>query len=258
MLWEMDSGKPLAVLNGHRGPVRSVAFSPDGKQLASVGEDETLILWDVAGRKPLVTATTRKDHIVQRVIFSPDGKWLAWADTYSVILWDVASRKLLATLTADDRRALDVAFSPDGKRLASAGDDITLWDMDSRKPLATLKGHGGLVNSVAFSPDGKRLASASEDKTVILWDVDSRKPLARLAGYKGSVSKVAFSPDEKCLGSAGDGGVYLWDLDLSDLRTEACRTANRNLTCDEWRTYIGSDKPYHKTCPALPGPEKCE
>ena len=112
--------------------------------------------------------------------------------------------------------------------------------------------------SVAFSADGKRLASASWDQTVILWDVDSRKPLASLEGHEDAVTSVAFSADGKRLASASeDKTVILWDLDLESLKTEACRTANRNLSCQEWRRHIGPDVPYRKTCEALPGPQTC-
>ncbi|HEV3458201.1 MAG TPA: WD40 repeat domain-containing protein, partial [Thermoanaerobaculia bacterium] len=141
---------------------------------------------------------------------------------------------------------------------ASASDDKTviLWDLDSRKLLATLERHKAEVTSVAFSPDGKRLASGSEDKTLILWDVNSGKPLETLVGHKGALSGVAFSPDGKRLASASlDHTVILWETDLGVLMAEACRTANRNLTCEEWRSYIGADKPYRKTCELLPGPE---
>src|SRR5215210_1184019 len=262
ILWDMDSRKPLATLEGHKDGVYGVAFSPDGKLLASASGDDTVILWDVDSRKPLATLEGHKGE-VYGVAFSPDGKLLASASEYqTVILWDVDSRKSLATL--EEHRAgegvYEVAFSPDGKLLASASGDQTviLWDVDRRKPLATLEGGRGQGLSVAFSPDGKRLASASMD-TVILWDLDGRKPLATLEGHKNEVWNVAFSPDGKRLASAStDKTVILWDLDLGVLKAEACRTANRNLSCQEWQSYIGGDKPYHKTCEGLPGPEKCD
>ncbi|HEY2290720.1 MAG TPA: hypothetical protein VGM86_08465 [Thermoanaerobaculia bacterium] len=260
ILWDVDSRTPIATPEGHKYEVYSVAFSPDGKRLASASGD-TVILWDVDSRKPIATLERHKDA-VSGVAFSPDGKRLASASAdNTVILWDVDSHKPLATLEGHKNKVYSVAFSPDGKRLASASWDRTviLWDVDNRKPLATLEGHKNAVYSVAFSPDGKRLASASADDTVILWDADSHKLLATLEGHKAPVLGVAFSPDGKGLASAStDKTIILWDLDLDHLISEACRTANWNLTCEEWRNYIGADKPYRKTCPALPGPERCE
>jgi len=260
ILWDVDSGKQLATLQGHQGWVMGVAFSPDGKRLASASLDQTVILWDLDSRKPLATLASHKTG-VEGVAFSPDGKRLASASLdQTVILWNVESRTPLATLAGHKDGVLDVAFSPDGQRLASASADQTviLWDLDSRKPLATLAGHKGGVQGVAFSPDGKRLASASADQTVMLWDVDSRKPLATLAVHQLGVTSVAFSPDGRLASASLDKTVILWDTGLNMLAAEACRTANRNLTCEEWRTYLGADQPYHKTCARLPGPEKCD
>ena len=258
MLWDADSRRPLAALMGHSSSVSEVVFRPDGKWLASAGADHTVILWDVDSRKSLATLKGHKDAVTG-VAFSPNGRLLASASLdQTVMLWDVNSRKPLAILEGHKLAVSDVAFSPDGKRLASAGQDQTVivWDVDNRKRTATLQGHEDAVTAVNFSPAGKRLASASADETVMLWDVEM--PLATLEGHKDRVMGVGFSPDGNRLASASqDHTVILWDLDLDHLAAEACRTANRNLTCEEWRNYIGANKPYRKTCEALPGPT-CE
>ena len=261
IVWDLHSRKPLATLEGHKGAISSVAYRRDGKRLATAGWDKTVILWDLGNYKLLSTLEGHQSPVTS-LAFSPDGKRLATASAdRTMILWDLDSRKPLATLEGHKHWITSVAFSPDGKRLASASWDQTviLWDIGSRKPLVTLEGHKDRVSSVAFSHDGQRIVSASEDQTVILWDVDSRKPLAVLKGHQAEVQSVAFNPDGKRLASASaDHSVILWDLDVESLKTEACRTANRNLSCTEWRQYISPDVPYRKTCEALPGPaEPC-
>ncbi len=260
IVWDVAGRRPPVTLRGHAAEVYGVAAGPDGL-LASAGEDKTVILWDVDGRRPQAKLEGHGGAIYD-LTCSPDGKRLASASRdKTVILWDVAGRRLQAKLEGHKDAAEGVAFSPDGKRVASGSGDksVILWDVDGRQPLATLRGHTDAVFGVAFSPDRKRLASASWDGTVILWDVESHQPLATLAGHKGGVFGVSFSPDGKRLASASqDKTVILWDLDPAVLAAEACRTANRNLTCEEWRNYIGADKPYRETCPGLPGPGRCD
>ncbi len=261
ILWDVVSRKPLATLDGHKDSVTSVAFSPDGKRLASGSADYTVILWDVDRLKQLATLEGHHGQ-VNSVAFSPDGKRLASASMdKTVILWDVDRLKQLTTLDGHKVAHFHVAFSPNGKRLAGTSSDhtVVLWDVDSGNPLATLVGHREAVYGVAFSPDGNRLASASADMTVILWDVGSLTPLATMDRHKNSVISVAFSPDGKLLASASaDKTIILWNLDLETLVRDACSAANRNLTCEEWRNYVGAGKPYHRTCEALPDPpEKC-
>ena len=150
----------------HSDSVRSVAFSPDGKTLATGSADRTVILWDVASRKPLGEPLKAHSDAVWSVAFSPDRKTLATGsrDT-TVILWDVASRKPLGEpLKAHSALVSSLAFSPDGKTLATGSGDWTviLWDVASRKPLGEpLKAHTTFVLSVASAPMVKRLPPAA-------------------------------------------------------------------------------------------------
>ncbi|MCA1852935.1 MAG: hypothetical protein LC647_11205, partial [Beggiatoa sp.] len=250
------------ILDVHNARMTSVAFSPDGKRLAS-GKHNTVWLWDAESGQPL-GALMGHEGGVWSVAFSPDGKRLVSAsDDKTVRLWDAESGQPVGPpLKGHESGVRSVAFSPDGKRLASASEASTVrvWDAESgyplEPPLGPLDGHE-FITSVAFSRDGKRLASASLDNTVRLWDAESGQPPLGppLTGHQGSVNSVAFSPDGKRLASASDDKtVRLWDVDPRSWQQRACGIANRNLTRAEWREYLG-DQSYRKTCPDLPGPD---
>ena len=202
------------MLNGHSGEVSCVAFSPDGKRLASGSWDKTIKLWDTHAGTELLTLKGHS-HLVVCVAFSRDGKRLASGSTDKTIkLWDTVTGKELLTLKGHLSHVNSVAFSPDGKRLASGNRDKTIkfWDTATGKELLTLKGHSAPVFSIAFSPDGKRLASGSLDKTIKFWDAVTGKELFTLTGHSDDVYSIAFSPDGKRLASGSwDKTIKIWD-----------------------------------------------
>ncbi|QES46522.1 hypothetical protein DEJ50_00255 [Streptomyces venezuelae] len=202
-------------LSGHDQAVDAVAFSPDGKTLATGSFDNTARLWDVATGK---TRHTLKGHTdqVYTVAFSPDGSLLATGGRDAdVWLWKVATGERFATLSGHESGVTSVAFAPDGKTLAaSSHDTVHLWDLEARKAGAVLRGHTNLVTSVAFSRDGKTLATGSGDNTARLWDVETGGTRRILDQHAAPVNAVAFRPDGKALATAfNDAVVLVWDVD---------------------------------------------
>ncbi|MCI0456517.1 MAG: protein kinase [Gemmataceae bacterium] len=209
-VWNLATGQELLTLRGHRAEITSVAFSPDGKRLASASGDRTVMVWDLAtGREPC----TLPGHTaaVTSVAFSPDGGRLASAGQNGTVkVWDAATGQELGTRETLTAGLRSVAFSPEGGRLATIGMDqkVKVWDAGAGLEARTLTGHTGEVWNVAFSPVGGLLASASSgyDKLrqgelgeVKIWDVATGQELRTLPGHKAAVTSVAFSPDGKRL-----------------------------------------------------------
>jgi WD40 repeat protein/tRNA A37 threonylcarbamoyladenosine biosynthesis protein TsaE len=237
-LWEVATGKWITTLKGHNNTLNGLAFSPDGKMLASGGggfggsKDNTVRLWDVESHKQVAEIEGHTSS-VESVAFSPDGKILAsGSGDYTVRLWDIESHQQVAEMK-HTQAVESIAFSPDGKTLASGSLDSTvrLWDVESHKHVAEMQGHTYFVKSVTFSPDGKTLASGSADKTVRLWDVKNRKQIAEMKGHTHVVESVTFSPDGKTLASGSvDNTVCLWDV-VSHKPVAEMNGHTKNVVC---------------------------
>ncbi|HEV7238718.1 MAG TPA: serine/threonine-protein kinase [Thermoanaerobaculia bacterium] len=238
-IWDSSLGRKQAVLAGHDTRVMSLSFSADGGTFASQDQDGTVILWDVARRKPRLSIRPQNPMAAYCVAVSPDGNSIAnfrglfdtsdgrmvasfegWTFNHPygavfsrdgrlfaaatpagwVLLWDVERRRMREQQQISGA-LIAIAFSPDGKWLATGEDEgvVRLWSVRPLRNVAILGRHTARVKSVAFSPDGETVASAGDDRMIALWDVKRRKLRATVGTHASPVYSVAFSPDGRRL-----------------------------------------------------------
>ena len=233
-IYDIPDGKETALFTGHTGQVNALAFSKDGKILASGGFANPVIqLWELdTGSKLLTFTLTEGTHPVSALAFSQDNTTLMSLDTSGKITyWDVNTGSKALDIFAGHSYA--AAFSPDSNTFATADRDrkIRLWDVTKDRLQPPLRGHANMLDhreflddwadqphdpelsALAFSPDGKMLASISGNETMLLWNTDNLSKYATLKGHEGWVTAVTFSENSKTLVSGGaNKAIKLWDI----------------------------------------------
>ncbi|NEP57947.1 MAG: hypothetical protein F6K31_13145, partial [Symploca sp. SIO2G7] len=209
--------------DARQGSIQSVSFSPNGKQIATAGDDGTVKLWEPSGKQ--LAEFKGHEGKVQSISFSPDGKQIATAgDDGNVKLWSLSGEELV-NIKGHQGTVWSVNFHPGGKQIVTAGDDgtVRLWNL-SGKQVAEINGYQGEVWSVSFSPDGQSIVTAGNDGTsenpvgtVRLWNLYGQQ-LAEFEAYQDKINDVSFSPDGQLLAIASDDGTNeLWEFSGGEL-----------------------------------------
>lgn len=241
-VWDTTTGRLKWSFQAHVGEkldgrvfsmATSVAWSPDGKYLATSGA-ETIRIWNVSSRREeeVLRDTDGKEHSPQEIAWSHDGKYIAsGSNNGEIVIWKVGSGERVLVLKGHSAVITSLAWSADGKRLVSSSYDknVRLWDTVTGNEVYVFKGHTGFVQAVVWSPDGKKLASAGNDGTVRFWDVESGgqeqsiganvKPGGPQSPFSGIVFSLTWNIDGSTIAFSGaDGTVRLIDVGTKNIK----------------------------------------
>lgn len=223
-------------IHGHHGGVQALAYSPDGRYLASAGEDRTILISEISSGKTAFTPLTGHTDTIYALAFSEKGRLLASGGRdHRIILWDLSQGKARdINFEGHSGSIYGLAFNPDGTRIVSASEDksVRVWDVETGKEIGSPKlSHTQSVTAVAFSPNGQFIASGGLDKQVIIWNAKSGAPYSRaFINAIAPVWTLAFSPDSRLLAAgSADGAIHLWDINKGTSAGKALTGHRQNV-----------------------------
>ena len=287
-LWDMGTSDPKRLpvyLKGHINPVYTLGFSPNSRWCITASSVEhqnwqtklavetAARLWDMRATNPATNPILLQHHVneISLVTFSPDSRWaltgggkdgsVGIGGSFACV-WDLRSEDPSAkplVLSGHDMPVRAAAFSPDSRWVATGSEDRSarLWDLKDANPAAhplVFKGHDGYIRAVCFSPDGRWLVTGCDDHYIRLWDLTAPDPTAKsiaLNGHANAVAAVRVTRSGRWLTTVDRNGTACrWVLQIEDLLTLARVTAGRNLSTNEWNTFLPG-QPYFEVFPGL-------
>jgi sugar lactone lactonase YvrE/ABC-type oligopeptide transport system ATPase subunit len=246
------TGEPR-MFNSTDNRIRALDFLPDNNRMVSGGTGNEILMWNLSNGNSQQFATVTSP--VQVLTVSADGNWLACGTRNGqIIIWELSDPSNQYLLFEErGNQVLALSYSPDGKWLAS-GDlrgNVKIWDTQKKTLVDNLRGHRARITDLKFSPDGDILASASNDGSVRLWETAdlNNQPIV-LTGNSGFVFSLAFSPDGSYIltGSTEANRLLASPTKAKYLAEQICTRIDRNMSAEEWSTYVGADIPYEETC----------
>ncbi|HLP74990.1 MAG TPA: hypothetical protein VK155_18950 [Bacteroidales bacterium] len=246
------------ILSGHKGKIKSLVFSYDGKYIYSAALDGRVLKWDLAAR----TSVDMTDGSVKitSIDVSSNGKYIAGVSTDgSVMVWDPDKKSNSFSLPTQGREIMTVRFNPDNNLLA-VGDKsgtVELWDVSKNRKISVVKAHDGQVNDIRFNPVLKQMATAGNDSRMKIFDLtdpyDLTQPPITFSNYEGYVMTMQFSSDGQLIVSGayeGTENLICSPTNTDYFASEMCNLLTRNMSPDEWKTYVAPDIPPEQTCSA--------
>jgi WD40 repeat protein/energy-coupling factor transporter ATP-binding protein EcfA2 len=252
----LKGNDPGYEMTGHKGGIKSLIFSYDGKYLYSAALDGKVLKWDIAARTSVNVSTGLME--ITSIDISSKGNYLAGISADgNVVVWNPGQNSDNFRIETAEKNIKVVKFNPENNLLAIGDADgtVELWDIDLHKKLSEVKAHSGQVNDIQFNTSLKQMATAGNDKKLKIFNIedptDLTEPPVTLSDNEGFVLVMQFSPDGQMIVSGESGGgnnLIRRPSHVDYLVHDICNMVSRNMTQEEWNVYVGKDIPLEKTC----------